>query len=87
VLRSWLGHDLGPPGFEAGPRHDAVLDGKEREQQRVHEERFGERHNSAVVDALRHAEIRNEADRAEHGEHGGAISGGAVEKRCEAGHG
>ena len=64
-----------------------MLDREQGEQQRVDNERLGERAGLARIDTLRHPEIRNEPDRIEDGGEGQAVGAAAEEQECEAGHG
>jgi len=55
-------HDLRPPLLEPAPRHDAVLDGKDGQQRRIHRERERQGRLRRAVEACRHAEAADEGD-------------------------
>src|SRR6185503_14606894 len=57
----------GPPPLERRPRHDAVLNGEQPEQQGVDEKRRPEAARHPAVDGLRRRQIADEGDGVEEG--------------------
>ena len=58
-----LRHKPRPPALERGPRHDAVLNGKQPEQQCVDDQCRNKRPGYAAVDGFGYRQIANEGDR------------------------
>ena len=71
-----------PPALEALPRHDAVLDGEQPQQQHIDDQRFRERHDRPAVDGLRHRQAGDEADGVKKRAEKQQVGDDAVEK-CE----
>ena len=80
-------HEARPPALEGRPRHDAVLDGEQAEQQGVDHQCRDQRAFGAAVDGLGHRQIADEGDGVEEGHEEQRIDDDAVQNRSDTTHG
>jgi hypothetical protein len=77
-----LGHVLRPPLLELPARHHTMLDGEQRHQQHVDDQRFDQRRRRARVDGLGHHQPSDETNGVENGAEKNQVRKDAV-KECE----
>jgi hypothetical protein len=80
-------HEPRPPLLELLARHHAVLNGEDRHQHKVDDERLRQGRGRSAVDALRHDEARDKADGVEKSREEDGVGCQSVEKRDESSHG
>src|SRR6478735_1638686 len=82
-----LRHEPRPPFFEGWPRHHAVLDREQRQQNEVDDQRFRQRRYRTAVDRLRYWHVADKGDGIEEGNEEDGVSGNSVEQCDETAHG